>query len=203
MWACVQGSQMNLEQLKKNVGHRVQLSPVACRLDTYGLPLPEVSEDWLIETVTDEQICLSKTTGHVLILGKDHVHHYTTDPQRSLGPIKYGFLTLLVQPFICGDNVWVKPTVRPGEALPPPRVTITDKIVQFTYPTDSGLQRQLEQFGFRVHWSRESQLPMRIESEGWEAVIEPDSAGRLFRFRVKDGRDDLILLKKRVGFAPR
>jgi hypothetical protein len=189
---------MNLEQLKKNVGHRVQLAPCACHLDAHGLLLPEVSEDWLIENVTDEELRLTTTTGHNLFLGKDNIHHYTTDRQRSQGAIKYGFLTLLVQPFIRGNDVWVKPTVRPGEPLAPPPVIITDKFVHFGYPTDSGLQQRLERLGFRLVWSRESLLPMRVDVEGWEVVVEPNATGRLFSFRVKDRSDDLILLRKRV-----
>src|SRR5258706_7586655 len=147
---------MNLKQLKNNVGHRVQLAPCACRLNAHGLPLPEVSDDWLIESVTEEQVRLiDVTTGHNLVLGNDQIHHFTSDPQRSRSSIKYGFLTLVVQPFIQGNEVWIKPTIRPGEPLPPPAVVISDKFVHFTYPTESGLQKGFERLGFKVAWSRE------------------------------------------------
>jgi hypothetical protein len=189
---------MNLEQLKKDVGYRVQLVPIACRLDNLGQPLPEVDDDWIIGEVTDEHVRLSKDTGHFVLLGKDHIHHFTSNPHRSVGTTKFGFLNLLVQIFVQGNDVWVKPTLRPGERVAAPSVKITDKVVNFQYPADSGIQRRLEATGFRLVWSLESELASRVDLHGWEIVVEPDASGHLCRFRCKDPRDDLILLKKRA-----
>ena len=190
---------MNWEKLKQNFGYWVHLVPSACRLDNHGLPLPQTDDDWLIDEIADDHIRASRTTGHFVRLGKDHIHHFTSNPQRTIGTIKFGFLTLHVQVFIQGNNVWVIPNNRPGEAVAPPIVEIVDKPVHFRFPTDSGIQQRLEAAGYRLIWANESTLPQRVDSEGWEVVIEPDANGRLFRFRAKDRYDDQVLLKKYVG----
>src|SRR5580692_1992932 len=91
---------MNLEQLKKNKGWRVQLLPIASRLDD-GNELPKVDDDWIIEEVSNSEVSIfNPRTQHRLALGADHVHHFTTNPERSRGGIHFGFLTLNVQVFI-------------------------------------------------------------------------------------------------------
>lgn len=191
---------MNWEKLKQNFGSWVQITPIACRLDEHGIPLPQIDEDWFIDETTDDYIRISsKATSHFVKLGKDHIHHFTSNPQRTVGTTKYGFLTLLVQVFVQGNNVWVKPTNRPGEAVAPPLVEIVDRPVHFRFPTDSGIQQRLEAAGYRLAWANESTLSQRLDFDGWEIVIEPDANGRLFRYRVKDRYDDQVLLKKRAG----
>lgn len=110
---------MNLEQLRKNIGHRIQMVPPAHHLDASGHTLPTQDEDWLIEAINDENIRLSKASGHFVLLGKDHVHHFTTNPQRSSGQVKFGFLTLHVQVIVQGGDVRVVPNNRPGEPVTP------------------------------------------------------------------------------------
>jgi hypothetical protein len=187
---------MKLDQLKKNVGWRMQIVPPACHLDDQGNPLPEKNEDWQVEEVTNDLVRLSAQSGHQLKLGKDHNYSFATNPQRTSA--KSGFLTLHVQVFVQGDRVFVKPNSRPGERVPSDPAIIEDKNVGFNYPTESGIQQRLEAAGYRLLWSLESQLASRVDLHGWEVVIEPDANGRPFRFRCKDPSDDLILLKKRV-----
>ena len=76
---------------------------------------------------------------------------------------------------------------------------VEDKIVTISYPTESGIQQRLEAAGFRLQWSLESELAGRVDLHGWEIVVEPDTRGKLFRFRCKDPHDDLILIKKRIS----
>jgi hypothetical protein len=49
-------------------GYRVRLSPIACRLDDLGLPLPEMDEDWFISQSWAEaetiQISLYRSSLH-------------------------------------------------------------------------------------------------------------------------------------------
>jgi hypothetical protein len=190
---------MNLSQMKKNKGLRVRLVPVACRLDDLGMALPELDEDWRIDDVDDDAITLSRTAGHVVKLGPDHVHHFTSDPQSTVGETKFGFLSLHVQVFLQGPNAWVKPNLRPGEPVAPPQISIDDKVVDFNYPTDSGLQRRLEAEGYRLSWRLETHLTRLLTLEGHELVIARTPDGKLSRFRVKDPRIDQVLVKKRVG----
>jgi hypothetical protein len=111
---------MNLEQLKKNKGWRVQLEPPECHLNELGRQLPPSHDDWLIRDVSAEIVDIANTrTSHIYTLGKDHIHHFTTNPDRSRGDVRYGFLTLHVQLFVQGLRVWIRPNAKPGESVEP------------------------------------------------------------------------------------
>ena len=89
---------MNLQQLKKSVGHKVQLQPIARVMDGSGHELQAPDDDWLIEDVRNDYVQLRNLrTADVVKLGKDHIHHYSSNPQRSTGEAKYGSLILNVQ----------------------------------------------------------------------------------------------------------
>jgi len=191
---------MNWEQLKKCAGFRVQLEPVACRLDEFGRELPPENDDWIGQEVSSAGVRISNVlTGHATTLGPDHIHHFTSNPDRSTGGLQYGFLVLHVQVFLRGNELWVRPNSRPGEPVRPPAVQVTEKWVDFRYPSDSGLQPKLEAAGYRVAWCLETYLSRRIDLEGWEVVIEPDDHGRLTKFRLRDRPADQTLIKKRNG----
>jgi hypothetical protein len=189
---------MNLDRLKKNVGWRMEIVPPACHLDDQGNPLPEKNEDWLVEEVTNDLVQLSEQSGRQLKLGADHVYSFATNPQRASIEGNFGFLSLHVQVFVQGGHVFVKPNARPSERVPPSPAVIGEKIVTLDYPVESGIHQRLESAGYRLEWSLESELDSRVDLHGWEIVIEPDASGKLFRFRIKDSHDDLILIKKRV-----
>lgn len=176
----------------------MEIMPPACHLDNYGNSLPDKNEDWLVQEVNDDRVRLSEQSGNQLILGTDHIYSFATNPQRASVRAKFGFLTLHVQVFVQGGSVFVKPNARPGERVPPNPAPIGEKLVNFNYPTESGLQQRLEAAGFRLAWSLELNLASRIDLQGWEIVIEPDVNGRLFRFRCKDARDGQVLIKKRA-----
>jgi hypothetical protein len=189
---------MKLDRLKKNVGWRMEIVPPACHLDNQSNPLPDKNEEWLVEEVTDDVVRLSDQNGHQLKLGTDHIYSFVTNPQRDSAEGYFGFLSLHVQVFVQGGRVFVKPNARPTERVSSNPPAIVDKIVKFDYPEESGIQQRLEDAGYRILWSLESELAGRVDLHGWEIVIEPDANGQLFRFRWKDPRDDQILLKKRV-----
>jgi len=191
---------MNWEQIKKNVGCRVQLAPIACRLDENGRELPQIDDDWIIDEVSAAGVRISNNrTGHVTTLGKDHVHHFTSNPDRSRTGIPHGFLTVNVQVFLQGNRLWIRPNARPGEPVRPQRAEVIDKWVDFRYPSDSGLQHKLEAAGYRVAWCLDTKLSRKIDVEGWEIVVEPDARGVLTKFRVKDRPADQTLIKRRNG----
>lgn len=191
---------MNREQLKKNVGCRVQLVPTACRLDENGRELPPVDDDWIIEGISNAGIRISNTrTGHATTLGEDHIHHFTTNPGRSQAGIQHGFLTLTVQVFLQGRKLWILPNGRPGEAVKPKPEEISEKWVDSKYPFDSGLQKSIEADGYRVAWCLDTSLARKIDLEGWEIVVEPDAQGVRTMFRLKDRPASQTLIKKRDG----
>jgi hypothetical protein len=191
---------MNWEQMKKNVGCRVQLVPTACRLDDAGRELPSIDDDWNIEEVSTDGLRISNIrTGHVSTLGKDHVHHFTTNPDRSRAGIRHGFLTLNVQVFLQGNKLWVRPNARPGEPVKPQLGEVLEKWVDFSYPFDSGIQQRLEASGYRVAWCSDAKLSRKIDLEDWEVVVEPDAQGVPTKFRVKDRPANQTLIKRRSG----
>ncbi len=190
-------STVNLEYFKKNVGWRVQLVPTEIRLDEYDRELPVMNDDWLLESVTEEGVRISNVrTGHGIVLGTDHIHHFTSNPNRSLGVVKYGFLTLHVQVFLRATECWVQPNLRPGERVRVEPVPINEMWVDFRFVVDSGLQRKLDSEGYRMAWSLDTLLPRRLQFEGWEVVIEPDSHGTPTKFRMRDRPADQTLIKK-------
>lgn len=191
---------MNWEQMKKNVGCRVQLVPIACRLDENGRELPSADDDWIIGEVSIAGVRISNIrTGHVSTLGKDHVHHFTSNPDRSQTGIPHGFLTLNVQVFLQGNKLWVRPNARPGEPINPPLGEVLEKWVDFNYPFDSGIQRRLEAAGYRVAWCLDTKLSRKVDLEGWEIVVEPDAQGVRTKFRLKDRPASQTLIKSRNG----
>ena len=122
---------MNKDQIKKNLHAHVQLVPPAYRLDKNGLEQRPVSDDdwWLIAAIGDEGVTISDPrTGHVKMLGYDHIYKFTSDEPKN--GAKRGFLSLHVQLFVQGNSVSVLPNARPGEPVAPKRVEITNKLVE-------------------------------------------------------------------------
>jgi hypothetical protein len=110
---------MNRVGLKKFVGGRVQLVPVAHRIDQSGHLLAPIDDDWLLESVSEQGARISNTrTGHSTTLGFDHIYEFTSNPDRYRGEARCGFLTLKIQIFMKGDALDIRPTSRPGEAVP-------------------------------------------------------------------------------------
>jgi hypothetical protein len=57
-------------------------------------------------------------TGHFTTLGFDHIYEFTSNPDRSRGDARYGFLTLKKSNFMKGNSLTIRPTSRAGEAVP-------------------------------------------------------------------------------------
>jgi virulence-associated protein VagC len=109
---------MNRDGLKKFVGGKVQLVPVAHRIDQSGRLLEPIDDDWLLESVTDQGARISNPrTGHATTLGFDHIYEFTSNPDRTRGDARFGFLTLKIQITLKGDSLTLRPTPRPGEAV--------------------------------------------------------------------------------------
>jgi hypothetical protein len=192
---------MNLEMLKGNVGWRVQLAPHAIHLDEYGRELPDKNEDWIIQSVTEDEVRIDEAAvlGLTTKLGKDHVQSFATNPARSTpgGGIQYGLLKLHVQMYIPQNApIWYQQCVRPGERVSPPPVQIVDLIVDFGYPVKSGIQKRLIDANYDVSWAARSRLA-GLELDGWETVLERDRRGRLTSFLLQDPRDAQVLVKRR------
>lgn len=80
---------------------------------------------------------------------------------------------------------------------PPPAPEAVEKWVDFGYPSDSGLQAQLEAAGYSVRWCSDKQLARKLDLEGWEIVVESSDNGVLSKFRLKTRPDDQTLIKGR------
>jgi hypothetical protein len=111
------------DQLKKNQGWRVRLTPCAIHLDATGRELPTGNEDWIIVQVTGDEVRLDDASvmGLTTRLGLDAIASFTTDRSRSTpGGLQYGLLLLKVQMYIQSDRITYAPCMRPGERVPPP-----------------------------------------------------------------------------------
>lgn len=191
---------MNLDKLKTNVGWRVQIAPPAIHLDEFGRELPGKNEDWIIHSITDDEIQIDEAAilGLTTKLGKDHVQSFATNPARSTpGGLQYGLLKLHVQMYIPQNGpIWYQPCVRPGERVPPPHVRIVELYVDFGYPVKSGIQQKLTDLGYDVSWASLSRFA-GLELDGWEAVVERDRQRRPTSFFLRDARDPQVLVKRR------
>jgi hypothetical protein len=185
---------MNLEQLKRNIGWRVQLAPPAIYLDALGRELPHRGEEWIIKDVNATEVKLDEASilGLGTVLGPDVVHRFDTN--RSLGA-QHGFLVLSQQMFIQQNKITFQPCPRPGERVPPPPpVTITEQWVNSDFPNTTGLTKELEAAGYRVSWVNVSRLA-ELEIAGWEKVIAKDRYGMPSSLYVKTNPENMVLVK--------
>ena len=110
-------STLNRITFRQNNGKSVRVRPIAKQFDVVnGLQqLPPNDDDWVVRLVAEDGITISNNrTDHIITLGYDQIHQFTTDVARGE---RFGFLTLHVQLHIKGKRVWLEPTLRPGEAL--------------------------------------------------------------------------------------
>ena len=116
---------MNWAQLKKNIGMRVQIEPIACRLDAQGHELPHENDDWIVESISETDVLSLRNirTGHIAQLGKDHIYDFRSNPARSTDGITHGFLVLKMQIFLQSAKLWLRPNAKPGERVSPPAMS--------------------------------------------------------------------------------
>ncbi|MDB6157598.1 MAG: hypothetical protein JWO04_1304 [Gammaproteobacteria bacterium] len=175
--------------------------PSPIHLDEFGRELPGKNEDWIIHSVADDEFRIDEAIilGRFTKLGKDHVHSFGTNPSRSIaGGLQYGFLKLHVQMYIPqNDPICFQPCVRRGERVPPPPVQTVELFVDFQFPVKSGIQKKLEDAGYRVAWIRDSHLA-GLELDGWEVVVERDRQGKPTSFHLRNPTENQVYVKRRV-----
>ena len=103
---------MNRDQLVKNIGRYVRLRPCASAANGQRLDV-----DWQIMAVTDTRVELRLVDdGTPLRLGLDHVHRYSSDPERDDEPYApYGVLVLVEKVVRRDDGRFVVEFVVPGD----------------------------------------------------------------------------------------
>ncbi len=103
---------MNADKLRRNEWTRVRIRPQAKRfLGRNGPELPQIDDTWTLKTVIGGEANIENNrTHHVCALPMDHIHHFSTDPERGKGN---GFLVLTSQINIGGDDLWIEPGLRP------------------------------------------------------------------------------------------
>lgn len=84
-----------------------------------------------------------------------------------------------------------------GRTTPKPASEPEIKWVDLNYPSDIGLQQQLESEGYRVRWCTDDNLARRLDIEGWELVLQELEDGRKVMLKIKDRVRDQTLIKKR------
>ena len=160
--------------------------------------MPEISDDWQIADATDDRLMITNTrTQHQTVLAKDHVHHFTSDLIRSSDGSDHGFLVLLVQIFIQGQIIRIRPCIRPGERLAPaPVLEISDKWVDMFYPGQAGLAQKLGCDPQALAWCRQSRVPGLIAQGVAELVLESDGPGRANRLHFRDSPEPQTLVRR-------
>lgn len=104
---------MNKDQLIKNVGILVRLRPISRSRGPLGDDLAGMDDEWLIQKVEEQGVSLSNIrTGHLALLGFDHIHSYISNPMDNAGGRKHGFLQLRVRMCLHGKQLEI-------ELLPP------------------------------------------------------------------------------------
>jgi hypothetical protein len=189
---------MNWDMMKKNVGRIFRLAPTERRLTMSGRRQPDRIYDWnLTDTTGDILVLENISTGHILKLGKDYIFGYGTDAERGG---QYGYLTLKCQVFLQGREVKIVPNARPGEPVDPPAIVEPiDKVVDFNYPTNSGITADLKAKGYTVVWCRESRVADQTDNGNYEIVVVDDREGLPTRFRLKTRPEDSVLLMRPYG----
>jgi hypothetical protein len=113
---------MNWSEFKKNKGSLVKLAPSACHLNDFGEPiLPAPDESWTLTSFEASRVLISAPSGHSIYLDKDHI--VNSVPAAAKPGSQAGdpdFLRLMVQIFIAGDGIWLKPNSKPGAPVDPP-----------------------------------------------------------------------------------
>jgi hypothetical protein len=163
---------MNFDKLKRNVGYQVKLKPSACHLSPTGDLLLAQDEDWIIVAVTADYIETETLAGCRYRLGKDHVHHFTSDPHRSTELTKHGFLTLNVQLFIQGIEVWATPNSQPGAAVAPDNNVSTAEKARsyFTPELERLFRRQVWVLGRIIPNYTMTSLEKESCGDSWESL---------------------------------
>jgi hypothetical protein len=113
---------MNWSEFKKNKGSQVKLAPPACHLNDFREPiLPAPNESWTLTFFEVSRVLISAPSGHSIYLDKDHI--VNSVPAAAKQGSQAGdpdFLRLMVQIFIAGDEIWLKPNSKPGAPVDPP-----------------------------------------------------------------------------------
>jgi hypothetical protein len=113
---------MNWSEIKKNKGSQVKLAPPACHLNDFGeMVLPALNESWTLTAFEASRVLISAPSGHSIYLDKDHiVNSVPAAAKADSEPGGPHFLRLMVQIFIAGDEIWLKPNSKPGAPVDPP-----------------------------------------------------------------------------------
>jgi hypothetical protein len=102
------------------IGMRVELEPPACFVGEDGRDVQEhASHDWMVTGFPENDVVTLQNvaTGHVAPLGKDHIYEFRSNPIRTKGDARFGFLVLKVQVFVQGDTLRLRPNRAPGESV--------------------------------------------------------------------------------------
>ncbi|WP_374556532.1 hypothetical protein [Aquitalea pelogenes] len=167
---------------KKNTGLNVELEPPAIELDEFDRPLRDLGGDWVIlDFPEDKKVRLChQPSSRIVVLGKDHLFNFVTNSLRSTSEQEFGFLRLHVQIYLKGDQVGIRPTVRPGERLP--LSNQPHHLVQWTPYTPIAIANHVPQTASHIKiqyrlWCDTPGIPLliRLASENGEGIIAEHS----------------------------
>jgi hypothetical protein len=132
---------MNLDQMRKNVGRRLHLRPIAQRVSDDGTRLPLIDDLWRLDTIQDGPQRLSLVnivTGHVVELQPDNVREYRSPH----------FLVLRCQLRLTSTGVDIEPLV--PAAVQPGSEASGVPTASRSYNLPRGYERKLNRFRFQA-----------------------------------------------------
>jgi hypothetical protein len=162
---------MNYEKLKGNEGATVRIMPPACHLNADGEAQDWPNEPWTIHSVDKSNVTIRTEAGHEFTLNSDHVRGYTSGSKP--------YLTLLVQIFIQGAEIYVLPSPFPGAAVLP-RIDRARKARAFFAPElQRAMARQVAILDRAiVNYSVTSRGDPSCPGDTWQSLM-PRSTNRL------------------------
>lgn len=101
---------MNIQKLRRCILYRVRVRPVARTIPRRHSSLPR-DDVWIVAAIRPTGVVElnNPSTGHVALLGPDHIHHFDSDPMSESDGFRHGFLTLTIQISMSGCHLWAEP----------------------------------------------------------------------------------------------
>ena len=87
-----------------------------------------------------------------------------------------------------GIGKWVNKIINPKPEI---------RYVHLQYPEESGLTKDLEAKGFKLHWCDERKLQIKLDKNEVKHIFKPANETKPVILKVKNGPRDLVLTYKK------
>ena len=152
-----------------------QLGTSGMSASEFGRELPPENDDWIVPRDVSQRGSKNLQCPHGARNARARPHSPFHEQPGSLSErIQYGFFTLHVQVFLQGNQLWIRPNAKPGEAVRVPTVHVEEKMVDFRYPKDSGVQTNWRLMVIALPGALIPSFPEKPILKAGKVVVEPD-----------------------------